>query len=77
VTGEGIDHEVLVAMGAIRAGAILLDEYLPHEAEGFKTFFLEQGGSRVPVAGIDGAFQEAFSLDPAYLEALREAIEVN
>jgi hypothetical protein len=77
VGGEGIEEEALVAKGAVRVSAMLLEDVLPQEAEEFKKFYLEKGGYRVPVDGIGAAFQEAFALDSAYLEALQEAIEVN
>lgn len=64
-----------MAIGAIRGGALLLEQNLPEEAEGFKKFFLEQGGFSVQAGGVNQAFQDAFALEPAFLDALREMIE--
>jgi len=69
------DEEALVARGAIRGGALLLERDLPEEAEGFKKFFLEQGGFSAQAGGVNQAFQDAFALKPAFLDALREMIE--
>jgi hypothetical protein len=77
VVGDDVGDEKMVAIGAIRAGAMLLDAVHPREAMGFKKFFLDAGGYGVPDGDIAGAFVEAFPMDSAYLDALREAIEVN
>jgi len=75
VETDPFDEEALVAKGAIRGGALLLEQSLPEEAEGFKKFFVEQGGFSVEAGKVDQAFQDAYPLSPAFLDALSEIIE--
>jgi hypothetical protein len=72
---DRFDEEALVAKGAIRGGALLLEQNLPEEAEGFKKFFLEQGGFSDQAGGVGQAFQDAYPLETAFLDALLDVIE--
>ena len=72
--GRG-ETEAMAAQAAIRAGALILQEFLPDQVPAYQTFFLSRAGrTGVPTEGLSGAFQEAYPLKGTSVETLREAI---
>ena len=72
--GRG-EAEGLAARAAIRAGALILREFLPGQVPAYQTFFLSRAGrTGVPTEGLSEAFQEAYPLEGTSVETLREAI---
>jgi len=69
------EAEELAARAAIRAGALVLESFLPREVPAFQAFFLSRAGRTVASAEARrAAFQDAYPLEEAHLKALREVI---
>jgi hypothetical protein len=59
----------------VRAGALVLEAYRPQALDGYQQFFLSQAGQTAPPgAASQAAFAEAYSLDSALENALREEL---
>jgi hypothetical protein len=73
--GNKAENETVATRAAIRSGALVLEAYRPEDLSAYQQFFLSQTGRSEPEGAASGAaFEEAFPLEPALVEALHEEI---
>ena len=64
-----------VAIGQVRAGALLLEKVAPELLDGYMRYYLAQSGARAD-GGASAAFQRTFPLPSAIVTALQRQIEI-
>jgi hypothetical protein len=66
----------LSPIGAVRAGAILLQRVAPELLQGYQRFYLRQAGAAVPSGDPNAAFIAAFDLPQAVADGLARQIDL-
>jgi hypothetical protein len=66
----------LIPIGAVRAGAILLQRIAPELVEGYQRFYLRQTGATVPSGNPADAFASAFTLSQPILDGITRQIDL-
>lgn len=64
-----------VAIGQVRAGALLLEKVAPELLDGYMRYYLSQSGTRAD-GGANAAFERLYRLPPAIVSALQRQIDI-
>jgi hypothetical protein len=64
-----------VGNGAVRGGALLIQKTMPRFAQDYMRFYLRQTGATPPDGDPRAAFEAAFPLPPAIVDAVARSID--